>query len=80
MRFGVPGAPEGSTWRLVFGDTFAACSKLSSSFVNVKVSGKMSSSRLLRYAANIGWIVWETKYAERFIAWKQPTSKIFFIK
>ena len=37
MGFGVRGAPEGSTWRLIFGDTFAACSKLSSSFVNVKV-------------------------------------------
>ena len=52
MGFGVRGAPEGSTWRLIFGDTFAACSKLSSSFVNVKVSGKMSTSRLLRYGAN----------------------------
>ena len=79
MDFGVPGAPEGSTWRLIFGDTFAACSKLSSSFVNVKVSGKMSSSKLLRYGANIGWIVWETTYAERFIAGSNLRQR-FFIK
>ena len=50
MGFGVSGAPEGSTGRLIFVDTFAACSNLSSSLVNVKVSGKMlSTSRLLRY-------------------------------
>ena len=41
MGFGVPEAPKGSTWRLIFGDTFAACSNLFfSTFVNVNVSGK----------------------------------------
>ena len=52
VGFGDLGAPEGSTGRLIFGDTFAACSNLSSSFVNCKVSGNVNSCRLLRYCAN----------------------------
>ena len=77
--FWCPGSTRRLNMEIVFGDTFAACSKLSSSFVNVKVSGKMSSSRLLRYGANIGWIVWETTYAERFIAGSNLRQR-FFIK
>ena len=36
---------------LISVDTFAECSNPSSSFVNVKVSGKMNSKRLLQHGA-----------------------------
>ena len=52
---------------LISVDTFAECSNPSSSFVNVKVSGKMNSKRLLQHGAKAHkLIVWKATYAEGF--------------
>ena len=52
VGFGVPGAPEGSTGRLIFGDTFAACSNLIHRLSMSKFPEKRNQADILRYSAN----------------------------